>query len=69
MEKIHNDLTACIGNVEIDTITRIDETHGRLDRRYEVIVRRDEHKGLERWVREWAREVDRRLKALERRAV
>ncbi len=57
-----------IDKIQADFIARIDETHRRLDRLYEVIVRRDEHEGLESWVREWAREVDRRLEALERRA-
>lgn len=57
-----------IDKIQADFITRIDESHRRLDRLYEVIVHRDEHEGLESWVREWAREVDRRLKALERRA-
>lgn len=57
-----------IDKIQAGFIARIDETHRRLDRLYEVIVRRDDHEGLERWVREWAREVYRRLEALEHRA-
>lgn len=79
IDKVRSDLIARIGKVQTDTIgrfdkiqadfiARIDETHRRLDRLYEVIVRRDEHENLESWVREWAREVNRRLEALERRA-
>jgi peptidoglycan hydrolase CwlO-like protein len=52
-----------IDKIHADLIGRIDETHKRIDRLYEVIVRRDEHIGLERWVRE----LDRKVLALEGR--
>ncbi len=67
MDKQQADFLARIDetNKRIDESNkRIDETHRRLDRLYEVIVRRDEHVGLENWVRE----LDRRLGNLERRA-
>ena len=45
-------------NQRIDeTNSRIDETNNRLNRLYEVIVRRDEHKGLEQKVLELEKEV------------
>ncbi len=52
-----------IDKVHDDLLARIDETNKRLDRLYEVIVRRDEHVGLEHWVRE----LDRKIDSLERR--
>lgn len=59
IDKVHDDLLARID----ETNRRIDETNKRIDRLYEVIVRRDEHVGLENWVRE----LDRRMDVLERR--
>jgi methyl-accepting chemotaxis protein len=45
-------------NSRIDeTNSRIDETNNRLNRLYEVIVRRDEHKGLEQKVLDLEKEV------------
>jgi uncharacterized coiled-coil DUF342 family protein len=63
IDRVHADLLGRIDKVHADLIGRIDETHKRIDRLYEVIVRRDEHIGLERWVRE----LDRKVLALEGR--
>lgn len=75
IEKVHSDLlmridetNKRIDKVQADYIARFDETHRRLDKLYEVIVRRDEHDRLESWVQQWARDVERRLAALERKA-
>jgi septal ring factor EnvC (AmiA/AmiB activator) len=58
-----DDSNTRIDRLREDLLARIDETHRRMDRLYEVIVRRDEHVGLERWVRE----LDRKVETLERR--
>ena len=77
IDKVHDDLLGRMDALREELLDRIDAAHDRIDtanqrldqanaligRLYEVIVRRDEHVGLERWVRE----LDSRLGSLERR--
>lgn len=61
----HIDATnARIDHLRDELAGQIDATNKRLDHLFEVIVRRDEHVGLERWVRE----IDQRLRTLEQRS-
>ncbi len=46
IDKVHGDLLARVDKVHGDLLARIDETNGRLNRLYEVIVRREEHQGV-----------------------
>ncbi len=46
VDKVHGDLLARVDKVHGDLLARIDETNGRLNRLYEVIVRREEHQGV-----------------------
>ncbi|MEK7274142.1 MAG: hypothetical protein AAB110_02705, partial [Candidatus Desantisbacteria bacterium] len=46
-DEVNRDLIARIDEVNRGLIIRIDETNNRLNRLYEVIVRRDEHEKLE----------------------
>ncbi|MFN6962062.1 MAG: hypothetical protein ACK4N6_07445, partial [Rhodocyclaceae bacterium] len=56
-DAVREKLSGRIDTTREELTARIDETNKRLDRLYEVIVRRDEHVGLERWVRELDRKV------------
>ena len=66
IDKVHADMLARIDKVHGDLILRFDELHRRMDRLYEVSVRREEHASMERRVanlEQAVEELQRRLAA------
>jgi len=58
IDAIHADLLKRIDAIHADLLKRIDEVNHRLNRLYEVIVRRDEHTQLEQRVLRLEQEVE-----------
>jgi chromosome segregation ATPase len=58
IDSVREDLSERIDSVREDLGERIDEINKRIDRLYEVIVRRDEHSGLDQRVAKLEREID-----------
>ena len=58
IDSVREELSERIDSVREDLGERIDEINKRIDRLYEVIVRRDEHSGLDQRVAKLEREID-----------
>ena len=57
IDSVREELSKRIDSVREDLGERIDEINKRIDRLYEVIVRRDEHSGLDQRVAKLEREL------------